>query len=345
MRSGKDSMNNNAGISLVSAMIIVVMVSILGLAVSSFFATKNAATSARLASMRAQFIAEGGLERGICQYKSNCSGYTGETATSLGGGQFTVQIFSTSFDGTTALSGQRRVRVTGAIPTISNPQGVKVIEQIATCPSSAALGVNSKANITLWNNSTVTCGSQICDQTMINNGTCTCAKAGSTTSMPAVTVPGGLNAPGGVCEYNGGNFTWQPGTYYCASLHLNTTSNISLNGAVTIYTSSFELNNSSTLNTSGLAKNLLVMVTAGGYAQFNSGSQFKGYLYAPGVNVAAYNGSVITGGVAAASMTMASGAYVVWDNTAGTSAPGYSGSTGGGSSGSDTTIDWRETQP
>lgn len=339
---------NDAGMSLVGAIMIVLMVSVLGVVVSPLLVSKIGASSSRLTSVKAQYVAEGGMERGVYQYKANCGGYTGESNVALGQGQFTVQVYTTSFDGVTALTGQRRIRSTGYVPNSTNPVAVKVVEQIASCPASASYAVSSTGNnLNLWNGSTITCGSQVCSQSMVQNGSCTCAKKGSTTTYPAVTVPGGLTAPTGGCNtlYNNpGPWTWSAGTYYCPTLQLNSGAVINLAGPVTIYVGNLQLNNQSQLNWSGQAKNLIVMVTAGSYnVSLNSGSFFNGFIYAPGcTGLQLNNQSQVVGAIVAGDqMAINSTSAVTWDSTAGTATVGFS-STGSGGGGTDTTIDWRE---
>ncbi len=343
-------MKSNAGISLITAIIVITVISFLGVVTAALFSTKTAATVDRLSSVRAQFIAEGGLERGILQYKADCTNYTGEANVALGGGRFTITVYTTAFDGTTALTGQKRIRSTGSIAGAT-----KVVEQIATCPGGSPRAITSRGNITMWpsGSAAVTCGGQTCNQAAVDAGTCACAQENSTGTFPAVTVPGGLNAPGGICEYNGGTRTWNGGTYYCSSLHLNSGAVVNLTGPVTIYTSSFAMNNASRLNMNAgsLAANLLVMVTASGYCQLNSDSLFKGYIYSPGTNVTTnQSGTEIYGGVTGLSVTMNSSSGVTWDNTAGSAAPNFTtltggGGGGGGGGGSDTHVDWREAPP
>jgi hypothetical protein len=337
-------MKNNAGISLMGAIIVVVVVSFLGVVASALLVSKMGASSLRLSSIKAQFVAEGGIERGVQQYKANCSGYTGESNVALGQGRFTVQVYATDFDGVTALAlSKRRILSTGYVPSATNPVAVKVVQQIATCPASVSYAVASKAALDLWNGSTITCGAQVCGQNEVQNGSCTCAKKNSAATYPAVTVPGGLSAPpGGLCQYNGGTFFWSAGTYYCPQLQLNSGSIINLTGAVTIYVGLIELNNISQLNWSGQAANLLVMVAGSGYTALNSGSFFKGFIYVPGsTNVQLNNSSQVMGAIVTGNMAINSGSDVVWDQTAGSATPGFIG-TGSGGGGSDTTIDWRE---
>lgn len=338
-------MGNNSGISLVAALIVVIVVMFLGVAAGSLYVSKTGATANRLSSMRAQYLAEGGLERGIQMYKADCSGYGGETVY-LGRGQFRVEVYNTGFDGTTALSNQARIRSTGAVPDATNPLAVRVVEQIATCPSSSSMAVASKTSLYLWGGSTIICGSQTCSNSDVQADACACAKINSSGAYPPVSVPGGLSAPGGQCQYNGGTFDWDGGTYYCANLQINNTSTINLTGPVTIYVGQVQLNKGSSLNWSGSAQNLLVMVSGSGYTALNSGSYFKGFLYAPGsTNFQLNNNSQVVGALVGGGIAINSGSDVIWDQTAGMSAPGFSGSTGSTGSSSDTTINWREPLP
>ena len=334
-------MKNDDGISLVGAIMMVVMVGVLGVMASALLVSKMGASSFRLASIKAQFVAEGGLERGIQQYKADCSGYTGETNVALGQGRFAVQLYTTSFDGVTALTGQRRILSTGYIPSATNPVAVKVVQQIATCPGSTALAVTSKGGITMNGSAKIVCGTQTCTNSDVQSGSCTCSKKSSTTTYPVVTVPNGLSAPASGCTINSGTFTWAAGTYYCSNLIANSTVVVNLGGAVTLYVDSFTLNSNSSLNLGGQAKNLLVMVTGSGSAIINTNAYLTGFLYVPGGSLTLNSGAHIVGAVVGNSVMVNDSSDVTWDKTAGTGLPAFTSSTGL-TSGSDTTIDWRE---
>ena len=335
-------MRNNAGISVISAVIIVVVVSFLGVAMAALFVSRSGSTTNRLASMQAQYIAEGGLQRGTYQYKNNCSGYTGETNVALGSGQFTVNVYSTSFDGVTKLSGQARIMSTGSAPNSTNPMAVKVAEEIATCPTSSLMAVASKGVIVTNSNPEVVCGTQTCSSTNIQNGTCTCAQQNSTVSYPAVTVPGGPpGAPTGGCNISG-TVTWSAGTYYCEyGLTINNSSVVNLSGAVTIYVGSITLNTGAHLNWGGQATNLLVMVTGSVTSILDGSAEFKGYLYDPGGSVTMNSSATVYGAIVASYVTLNASDIVTWDQTAGSSAPGFASGTGS----SDTHVYWETPSP
>ena len=330
---------NEAGISLIAGIMVVLMVSLLGVVASPLVVSKMGATSFRLASTKAQFVAEGVLERGIQQYKANCSGYTGESNATLGQGQFTVQLYATDYSGN-ALTGQRRIQSTGYVPNSTNPVAVKVVQQIATCPGSTALAVTSKGGITMNGSAQILCGTQTCANSAVQNGSCTCAQKNSATTYAAVSVPGGLSAPGTGCTVNSGASTWAAGTYYCATLLANSGSVVNLGGPVTIYVGSLTLNSNSSLNLGGQAKNLLVMVTGSGSAIINTSAYLTGFLYDPGGSLTLNSGAHIVGAVVGNSVMVNDSSDVTWDKTAGTSAPGFSSGTGLTSG--DTSIDWRE---
>jgi hypothetical protein len=239
-----------------------------------------------------------------------------ESDVTLGPGTFTVQSFATDSSGTALTSSnQMRIRSKGTVGSAK-----RTVEQICTCLSA---GTNEVTTATTSTGGSISCGSGTCTFSWWPfgyTGDCGCLDQNNTSTFPPVSIPVPTpNSPGGICEYNGGTFTWDAGTYYCSSFHMNSGSIINLGGPVTIYTSSFEMNNSSRLNMNGgsLAANLIVMITQGGYAQLNSGSLFKGYLYAPGTSVQTNNSSQIYGSVTADSLTMNSSSAITADVTAG----------------------------
>jgi Tfp pilus assembly protein PilX len=347
-------MRNDAGMSLITAIIIVTVISFLGVVIAALTSSRTATTVDRLSAVRAQFIAEGGLEWGIRQYKAvtSCAAVP-STTNNLGNGQFTVTVMlgdgTTTCAGATVSTGQACIRSTGAIAGAA-----RIVEQIATCPGGGgnpAIATTSAGGDSATGG-TVYCGTGSCKYSWWPKGytgDCDCIQENSTATFPPVSVPvPAPPAPKGICEYNNMKTSWDGGTYYCASLHLNSKSEIRLNGPVTIYTSNFEMNGASlNMGKGSLVTNLIVMVTASGYAQLNSSSQFKGLLYSPGVNVGIYGGADIYGGVAANTVKMDSSSAVTWDITAGSAAPNYSSLTGGGGGGggSETSVTWRETPP
>ncbi len=334
-------MKNNAGIALITAIIIIVMISALGVVIGVLFSSKMAGTPNHLLSVQAQFIAEGGLERGIYQYTTTCSGstpYAGESNVSLGGGTFTTTLYTTDFSGN-ALTGQERIRSTAAIAGAT-----RVVEQIAVCPGNSA-GMRTTAS-TITDNGTVKCGTTTCTQAMINSGTCTCtAESVQSTTMPSVSVPSSLktgsHGPTGdtACSAISSNATWSAGTYYCSTLSINKNVTITLSGPVTLYVGTFTVNSGDLVNTSGSAANLLVMVTTG--LNFNSTGSLTGYIYAPSLSVT-INGT-LTGGLAAANITMNSGSVFSYDGTAGTGVSTFNTLTG--ATAAQTYVYWQELPP
>ncbi len=362
---------NNAGISLIAAIVIVTIISFLGLLTTSLFTNKRANTTVHLASMRAQFIAEGGLERGIKRYKDTCKsdppGYSGEDDCSLDfflsserkwakdSGKFDVHLskcgppcFPCPSGSETLSANQRCIRSTGRIAGAT-----RVIDQMVTCPGSplSEHAATSEGNtISLYGGAKILCPSppartaQTCAVSVDAGAPCSpCVMTGSSALAPVAT-PGGLSAPSSGCEYNGSTSTLQPGKYYCSSFHLNKSStvNITANGNVTIYTNNFEMNKSSNFNWSApSASNLLVIVTPGGNAQLNDASNFRGAIYAPDASVSLNATAEIVGAVAAKSINMygPKGSRITWDATAGQSAFDYP------TAGNDAMVLWREAPP
>ncbi|NBJ15535.1 MAG: hypothetical protein FNP40_08145, partial [Dehalobacter sp. 4CP] len=121
-------MKNNSGAALITAIIVVTVIGFLGVIVAALFVSKTASTTDRLSSVRAQFIAEGGLEKGIKGYRADCDNHAGEANVALGGGQFTINLSTTAFDGTTLPDVQKRISSTGNIAG-----AVKKVEQIVAC--------------------------------------------------------------------------------------------------------------------------------------------------------------------------------------------------------------------
>ena len=339
----KEFKRGEKGFALIALIVAILLLGSIGYIMSSLMIRSQESIPRTLDSTRAFDIAQGGVEytgkflKGVTDWTNPGTPCPTASPCTLGTGTFSIQWGTYN-----AGPPQQITTIIKGISGGAQRQVTAVYQQFG-----GGNAVTSKGNIVLWGGATVVCNAQTCNQTMIDDGTCPCTQENSTATLPAVTVPGGLSVPGGYsCSgYNGGTFTWPPGTYYCAILHLNSGSIVNLTGPVTIYTNNFEINSGSRLNMNlgSLASNLLVMVTTSGYAQLNSTSWFMGFLYSPGVNVTTNNSSQLTGRVVGLSLTENSGSDVIWDSTAGTLAPGYSGSTGGGGSGGSIGIaDWRE---
>ncbi len=334
-------MRNDAGISLVAAIIVVVVVGFLGVVTASLFGSKALGTANRLASAKAQFIAEGGLERGVREYKSICqtnpAGYDGgETNVALGGGTFSVQVYNNDFSGTALGAGQRRIRSTGSIAG-----AVKAVEQIVYCTSSSPLALASETQVSLSNNSSIYCGpgaTNPCSQTQIDGGKCVCAKE-SVPTLPAVTVPTSPQppAPPGGCSYSSNTtYTWPAGTYYCNYFAMSNGAKIAITGVVTLYANNLQMANSAEFNRYGTAANALIMVTQ--FAQLANSSVFRGSFYAPDASFQLANGSTIVGSVATHYAQLTNSAQIVWDYTGGTAASQFGNLY-------DVNVMWREVPP
>ncbi|MDC4228074.1 MAG: hypothetical protein MPW15_28545 [Candidatus Manganitrophus sp.] len=85
------------GIALIAAIFMVVVFGFLGLVVVSLVGTQGFSTMNDLKSDQALFIAEGGMERAILQFRggTSCAGLTNAVPTALGAGSFTIvgQLF------------------------------------------------------------------------------------------------------------------------------------------------------------------------------------------------------------------------------------------------------------
>jgi hypothetical protein len=313
-------MKNNSGMSLVTALIVVVVIGFLGVVVASLSGTNTGGAVDRLSSMRAQFVAEGGLEKGIKGYTSDCVNYGGEANVALGGGQFTVEVFSTDFAGI-ALTSRKRIRSTG-----TSAGAVRVVEQVVSC-ASAPLLVGASGAITIGNNGVIYCAAgpaDPCYQAAITANTCYCAKQSLGSGLvPAVTIPSSPYppAPPGGCAPSG-NVVWSAGTYYCGGSTGISIKNIAvtLAGPVTFYATGFAIKSAS-VNWGGNTANLMIMATTG--VTLDTTSYLQGAVYCSNAAgtcaVSLGQSATFTGTVGANTVSIGQTGQIIYDSTAGTS--------------------------
>lgn len=103
------------GFLLIVAVILIVVAATMAAVIVTLTAGSGQAGAENTDSARAFFVAESGLEKGIRQ-RSLDNTYAGEGPTTSGPGTFTVSVFSTDYDGATALAaGLRRIRSVGQV--------------------------------------------------------------------------------------------------------------------------------------------------------------------------------------------------------------------------------------
>ena len=318
------------GFALIIAIAVLVATSVLSAVVVSVFSSRMGGSTEYATAMKAFYVAQGGIEKAIKSYYSNCSGYTGETG-NLGGGTFTTQVFSTDFSGASLPSSQLRLRSMGTAG-----QSKRVVEQIVTCNQ---LPIIAQAAITIGSQASVDCGDTTCSQSNVNARTCSCAKQntslGPAPSMPTPT-PG---APPGGCPTgtSQAHYTWPAGTYSCNTVSIGSQAVVTLTGPVTLFSGVFTIGSQGQINAGGQASNLLVV----GSGTMSVGSQavFTGAFYAPGQSIQLGSQSQVTGTLDGNSITLGSQATIHYNATAGNNSSFYAAISGGGNSG---IVLWRE---
>jgi hypothetical protein len=331
-----EMLNNCRGASLIMAILMLVVVSVLGAMMASTFRSHTMAVADHLSATRALFVAEGGLERGIRKYREDCANYAGETNIPLGVGTFTTELYQTDFTGDVLDDSRRRIRSTGTAAS-----AVRAVEQVVSCTALFPLVILAQNSIVLANNADVFCGpglSNPCSQAQIDLGNCPCARENATMSpAPPVPNPAPPQPPGGCTLSNNQVRTWPEGTYYCPSgLVLANNAQIILSGAVTFYSTFITLANNSLFNTGGPSSALFVI--ARGAITFANNSRLNGALYAPGQQVTLANNARLTGTAACRNATLANNAEVVYDFSAGDTSALYGQLYEG-------RISWREVPP
>ncbi|OPY70627.1 MAG: hypothetical protein A4E57_00471 [Syntrophorhabdaceae bacterium PtaU1.Bin034] len=330
MTTNKAILRRNKGSALVLAVVFLVVTSLLALAFTYMFQTHTASNLNMVSSMKGFYIAEGGIEKGIKSYKANCSGYTGEEGTSLGGGAFTVEVVTTDFSGTALSSNKRRLRSTGVIGG-----STRIVEQIVSCQSANPMAITGRADLVLQNSGLIDCGSGVvCYQQQINNRTCPCGrKLTPLPSLPSLPSPAPSSPHSGCVIQNKTTVTWPAGTYYCPSFVMQNNSTLNLAGPVTLYCDSFSLQNSSTMNAGGSSGDLLVIDY--GSAALQNSAVFRGAIYAGG-SFATQNSSQIYGTVGVRGTgVIQNSAQIHYESTAGNTSTEYDNIY-------DVSVHWRE---
>ncbi len=310
----------NGGAALIAAIIFLVVTSFLGLSLAFVFRSHMAADVNAVSSLRAFYVAEGGLEKGIRSYKDDCSGYEGETG-SLGGGTFTVQKYTTDFSGADLPSGKRRIRSTGMVG-----QSTRIVEEIVPCGSGSASprAITGSANIVMQHSSLIDCGEgytpRYCQQEEIDDGSCPCGRELTPLpGVPSVPTPQPGPPPSGCTLQKNRVFTWGAGTYYCPSFTMQNKSKVGLTGPVTLYCGTFTMQNNTDMNVAGPPNNLLVIVS--GSTALQNSSVFKGALYIGG-SFTSQNSSEIYGTVGVkGSGVIQNSSEIHYEGTAGDASP------------------------
>ncbi len=330
-------MKSSSGVSLVAAIAVIAIAGLLGVVVAALYSSRTASSLDRLSEVRAEAIAEGGMEAAIRRYKLDCAGYAPGAAQSLGGGTFTIQLFDDDFSGAT-LSGKKRIRSTGTVGGAT-----RVVEQVVSCVTPQPRVMSSSTTITLSNpNATVYCGpgaTNPCTQAQITAGTCVCTKEYDTSITPVV-VPGPTpSQPPGGCTYKNTSAAWPGGVYYCATFSAQQAT-IAITGPVTLYASSVSLTNSAQFNTGGSSADILLLATS--QVQLGTSAAFTGGIYcanaAKTCSVTVSNYAQIIGFITTDVGILANTADIRLDTQGGTSSGAYTGYF-------DPRVYWREAQP
>ena len=104
------------GSLLITAIILVVIASFLGLTVTSLFVSSVTSSTAQGSADTALFLADSGLEKGIRGWALD-SGYTGEGPVSFGQGNFTITTSDDDINGNPLPADQKRITSTGTVNT------------------------------------------------------------------------------------------------------------------------------------------------------------------------------------------------------------------------------------
>jgi len=148
------NINNQKGAALVSALVFLMILTVIGIALTELTLTGFKYINQSHTSVQAQDIAEGGIHKALYELNKPGSTYTGETDTVLGNGTFTVQvatidpntktITSTGYiPNRTAYQMQKTIRVTLYTESSSTKIAFKYATQIGTL----GLSMNSNARI------------------------------------------------------------------------------------------------------------------------------------------------------------------------------------------------------
>lgn len=284
------------GISAIALIVAILLLGSIGYIMSSLMSRSQESIPRTLDSTRAFYIAQGGVKY-VGNYLNGQSNWISLTnppiSVTLGSGNFMVSYSPVDAYHLTA--------------TITGNSGT-AHRAITVSYKRSGFAVRSQGGISMGNNADLVCDpsqpSNTCTNTNIN--TCPCIQQNvSSATMPPFSFPPpttpllpGLasGSPPGSCTIYSSE-TIPQGTYYCPSgMTVGNNVTITLSGAVTIYTTTFNLNNNVRFNDAGSAADLLIM--AKGNVTLSNNDVFKGAIYAPGYDISIPNNVTFTGFVA-----------------------------------------------
>lgn len=322
-------LRDEKGLSLIALVVTILILGTIGFILSSLMSSHQETVPVVLDSSRAFYAAQGGVEY-VGKYLKVSGGNDWTTTPvppnqpiSLGNGSFTVSFSPVDPDHLTA--------------TIIGTSGSAQRQTTVNFEKTSGSAIRSQGSISLGNNAGIDCNPfSGPDCNYSNLGTCPCAAQNVTIS--GLTPSGGSHA---VCGPHGNNYsvTIPAGTYNCpAGISFGNNANITVNGAVRLFTTSLSIGTNVLINSGGNPANLLMAVqgnvTAGG------NFQFKGALYAPGYNIVIGNNALVTGTVSGG-MSGGSGTITFGNN----SLINLDATAGGGLGGGSTTVrvtGWQE---
>ncbi len=308
----------------------ILLLGVVGFIFSSLMFLHQETVPVFLDASRAFYVAQGGVEY-VGKYLKVSGGNNWSTLSpppnqpiSLGPGSFTVSF-----------SNQQTHRLTATVIGSSGSAQRQMTVDFENT-SGTALAVRSRGAVSMGNNAVLDCNpldpsNPVCTNANLN--TCPCVRQNvSAAEMPAITVPTPQppTLPGG-CTINA-NRTILAGTYYCpGGMTIGNNRVVTLNGPVTIFTTTFTLNNNAQFNASGAAADFLLM--AQGNVFIANNAVFKGAVYAPGYNITVRNNAFVIGTLAGGNLSppmiidLDNNAQL--DASAGSNAPYYQQAGGG----------------
>ena len=118
------------GSLLITAVILIVIVSLLGAVIVSLFVANSRSGMDHMAASKALFLAESGLQRGTREWSLNPGTYAGEGPLTFGGGTFTVlPPDDFDFSGNPLPAGQKHITSMGNMP-VAGGNAIRTIEAI-----------------------------------------------------------------------------------------------------------------------------------------------------------------------------------------------------------------------
>lgn len=263
------------GSLLITAVILIVIVSLLTAVIVSLFVSNSRSGADHMAASKALYLAESGLQRGTREWSLNPGTYAGEGPLTFGAGSFTVlPPDDFDFSGNPLPAGQKHITSTGSVP-VAGGSAIRTIEAIVQSGALSGIvlsnngfdlpGATCPPEPTDWN---VTAPGNDC-----NNGV---ALGGGVTGLPGDTAVFSQKSGGG-----GSNTTTATQTLAT----LCTTS------AGTTFTVTFDYNYLETPASGGANRgriNMRLRQTSGVWRQsgwFNVNNSTGGWISHPGVTI------------------------------------------------------------